>query len=266
MELKSMKLVCFSPTRTTKTIIQAVARGINYSHMELIDITCPGEREQKLQTYENELLVVGVPVYMGRVPAIASEWLQGLEANNTPAVCIVVYGNRAYENALLELKDTLAKCGCKAIAGAAYIGEHSFSSTDTPIAEFRPDQQDLIHAELFGRKIKEKLLTIPSVDLISNIDIPGSYPYGGVTDLWSVDFISISNECIQCGICVKGCPVNAIDSENIFMIDKVKCITCCACIKACPQKARTMKQGPVKDAAGRLNKLYKDRKIPVSFI
>lgn len=266
MEVKSIKLVCFSPTGTTKTIIQAVARGFNHSNMELIDITCPGERERQLQTHENELLIVGVPVYMGRVPAIVSEWLQGLKAYKTPAVCIVVYGNRAYENSLLELKNILTNCGCNAVAGAAYIGEHSFSSSEIPIAEFRPDQEDLMHAELLGRSIKEKLLTISSVDQIPDLNIPGSYPYGGVTELWSVDFIAISNECIHCGICTQGCPVGAIDPGNIYMIDKVKCITCCACIKNCPQKARTMKPGPVKDAAVRLNKLYKERKIPVSFI
>ncbi|MGE5409934.1 MAG: EFR1 family ferrodoxin [Clostridiales bacterium] len=266
MEIKSVKLVCFSPTGTTKTIIQSVARGINNSNIELLDITCPRERERQLQTYEDELLIVGVPVYLGRVPAIVSEWLQGIKAYSTPVVCVVVYGNRAYENALLELKDILTKCGCKAVAGAAYIGEHSFSSKETPIAEFRPDKEDLSHAELFGRNIKEKLMAISSVDHIPNLTIPGSYPYGGITELWSVDFIAIGEECTKCGICAQVCPVNAIDSENINIIDKVKCITCCACIKNCPQKTRTMKAGPVKDAAIRLNKLYKERKMPESFI
>jgi ferredoxin len=204
-----------------------------------------------------------------RAPAAGrpdGEWLQGLKAYNTPVVCIVVYGNRAYENALLELKDILTKCRCKAVAGAAYIGEHSFSSSEIPIAEFRPDKEDLIHAELFGGNIKEKLLTISSVDHIPNLNIPGSYPYGGITELWSVDFIAIGEDCIQCGICAQVCPVNAIDADNINMIDKVKCITCCACIKNCPQKARTMKPGQVKDAAVRLNKLYKERKMPELFI
>jgi ferredoxin len=266
MNVQSLKLVCFSPTGTTKAIIQGVACGINQSTVELIDITKPNARKQQLQTTENELLVVAVPVYMGRVPALLNEWLHAIKALNTPAVCIVVYGNRAYDNALLELKDILIKCGCKPIAGAAFIGEHSFSSSETPTAENRPDASDLNHAELFGRKINEKLLSISSIDHISDINIPGNYPYGGVTELWSVDFIAISNECTQCGICAEGCPVGAIDSENSNLIDKEKCITCCACIKNCPQKARTMKTGLVKDAAIRLNTLYKERKEPVFFL
>lgn len=265
MKLQSLKLICFSPTGTTKAVIQAVGRGINYSNVELIDITKPNARKQQLQTSENELLVVAVPVYMGRVPALLSEWLSEIKAHNTPTACIVVYGNRVYDDALLELKDILIKCGCIPIAGAAYIGEHSFSSSETPIAEARPDASDLNHAELFGRKINEKLISVSSVGQISDINIPGKYPHGGITALWSVDFVSISNGCTQCGICAENCPVGAIDSENSNLIDTKKCISCCACIKKCPQNARTMKPGLVKDAAVRLNKLYKERREPVFF-
>lgn len=266
MKIQSLKLAYFSPTGTTKTIIQSVAQGINQRTVELIDITKPDARKQQLQTSESDLLVVAVPVYMGRVPAILIEWLQAIKARNTPTVCIVVYGNRVYDDALLELKDILIKRGCVPIACAAYIGEHSFSSSETPIAEARPDATDLKHAELFGRKIRETLLSVSSVDHITDINIPGNYPYRGDSKLWNVDFIAISNACTQCGICTDGCPVGAIDSENSNWIDKEKCITCCACIKNCPQNARTMKTGLVKDAAMRLNKLYKERKEPVFFL
>jgi ferredoxin len=266
MEIQSLKLVCFSPTGTTKSIIQAIAAGINQSNAELLDITKPNARKKRFQTSPNELLIVAVPVYIGRVPALLNEWLHAFKADRSPTVCVVVYGNRAYNDALLELKDILINRGCIPIAGAVFIGEHSFSSSETPIAEARPDAIDLNYAELFGHKISEKLLSVSSVDQILDINIPGNYPYGGVTKLWSVDFIAISNECTQCGICAEGCPVGAIHLEKISLIDKEKCITCCACIKNCPQKARTIKTGPVKDAAIRLNKLHKERKEPVLFL
>ena len=267
MKIQSLKMVCFSPTGTTKAIIQGIASGINQRPIELIDITKPDARKQQLQTSENELLVVGVPVYMGRVPALLMEWLHAIKAHNTPAVCVVVYGNRVYDNALLELKDILIKCGCKPIAGAAYIGEHSFHSAELPAAsEGRPDVSDLNHAELFGRKIIEKLLSVSSVDHISDINIPGKYSYEGVTELWSIDFIAVSNDCTECGICAEGCPVGAIDSDKSNLIDKGKCTLCCACIKRCPQKAKTMKPGLMKDAAIRVNEMFQERKEPEFFL
>jgi ferredoxin len=266
MKLESAKLVYFSPTGTTKAVVQEIARGINPSTVEQIDITTPGARLQPLRTSENELLIIGVPVYMGRVPALLNEWLHAISAQNTPAVCVVVYGNRVYEDALIELKDILTRCGCTPIAGAAYIGEHSFSTDETPTAKDRPDARDLHHAESFGRKIQEKINTVPSVDQISLVNIPGCHPYRGDSRLWTVDFIEVSDACIQCGICAEGCPVGAIDPEHSNVIDTKKCITCCACIKHCPKHARTMKPGLVKDASLRLNTLYKERKEPEYFL
>jgi ferredoxin len=258
--------VFFSPTGTTRSIVQSVARGIDLGPAETIDITRPGARRGQLQTSADELLVVGVPVYMGRVPALLHDWLHAIEARNTPAVCIVVYGNRAYENALLELKDTLTGRGCVPIAFAAYVGEHSFSSPETPTAQGRPDAEDMNHAETFGRKVSEKLLSIPSVDRIPEVNVPGSYPYGGITELWSVDFIAVGDECTQCGTCAEVCPVGAVDPEDSSLIDRERCITCCACIKSCPQNARTMKAGAVRDAALRVAERNRERKEPELFL
>jgi ferredoxin len=274
MKIPSLKLVYFSPTGTTKAVILEIARGINHNNVECIDITRPDVRKQPLQTSESDLLIVGVPVYMGRVPALSSEWLHTIQAHNTPAVCVVVYGNRAYDDALIELKDILAGRGCKLIAGAAFIGEHSFSTAETPTAVGRPDATDLKHAELFGQKILKKLQSVTSADQISEVKIPGCHPYRGEpihpyrrdSIFWNVDFIAVSDACIQCGTCAEGCPVGAIDPENSRAIDTEKCITCCACIKHCPKHARTVKPGLVRDASLRLNTLFKERKEPEYFL
>ena len=84
MKIQSVKLVYFSPTGTTKAAVRGIARGIPCSSVEERDITRPDAREQSLQTSEQDLLIVGVPVYMGRVPALAAQWLQKLQAQNTP--------------------------------------------------------------------------------------------------------------------------------------------------------------------------------------
>jgi len=266
VRIRKLKLVCFSPTGTTKRILRGIGQGIDHGAAELIDLTLPGSRNHKLQTTEEDLLVVGVPVYMGRVPSILLEWLNGINAMGTPAVCVVVYGNRAYEDALIELEEILVERGCIPIAGAAYIGEHSYSSSSIPIAKGRPDKSDLDHAEYFGQKINDKLKSFISLDKIPELIVPGNRPDGKATRIWSLDFIAVSDECIQCGTCSENCPAGAIDATRSYLIDKEKCITCCACIRNCPQKARTMKSGPVKDAAIRLGSLYKMRKEPEYFI
>jgi ferredoxin len=274
MNIQSLKLVYFSPTGTTKTVVEGIARGTSLSRGEWNDITRPDAREQPLQTADDELLIVGVPVYMGRIPAHVTEWLRTFKANNTPAVSVVVYGNRAYEDALVELNDILAGCGCRPIAGAAFIGEHSFSTAETPTAVGRPDAGDLNLAAVFGQKIQEKLSTVPSADRIPELAIPGGHPYRGEpchpyrrdTPFWNVDFIAVSDACTRCRACATGCPVGAIDPENSRAIDTETCITCCACIKHCPRHARTIKPGMVADASLRLHTLYNERKEPEYFL
>ncbi|KQC03077.1 MAG: ferredoxin [Methanoculleus sp. SDB] len=266
MKNESVKLVYFSPTGTTQAVVSAIARGMHPGTVEVLDITRPDARRQPLESAENELLIVGVPVYMGRVPALVTEWLQTMNARNTPAVCVVVYGNREYDDALLELTDILTQCGCTPIAGAAYIGEHSFSTDETPTAKDRPDAGDLRHAALFGQKIQEKLDGIASAERIADVRLPGCHPYQHDSKLWTVDFIAVSDACIQCGRCAEEWPVGAIDPDNSAVIDTQKCITCCACIKRCPANARTMKPGLVKEASLRLHTLYPERKEPECFL
>ncbi|MEF2146240.1 MAG: EFR1 family ferrodoxin [Desulfovibrionaceae bacterium] len=266
MKIDSVKLVYFSPTGTTKAVAQSIAHGINAIFTDIIDITRPEARRNKLNISGNELLVIAVPVYMGRVPELLSEWLHSIQADNTPTVCVVVYGNRAYEDALLELNTIVMQCGCIPIAGAAYIGEHSFSNAETPVAQGRPDKKDLNHAEAFGQKVREKVQYISTTTAIPSISVPGMYPYRKDSKLWTVDFIAVNELCAQCGLCAEICPVGAIDRQDSTKIDHEKCITCCACIKNCPQQARSMKESPVKDAANRLNKLCAEPKEPEYFL
>lgn len=266
MDIKSLKLAYFSPTGTTKSIVQAFARGFEHDTVEQIDATRPFVREKPLRTSGNDLLVVAVPVYIGRVPALLSEWLNAIEADKTPTVCVVVYGNREYEDSLLELQDVVKERGGIPVACAAFIGEHSFSSSETPIAVSRPDTADLQLAEKFGGRIRERLLPFSSTDQISEVIVPGKRPYRESEDIPSINFISVGDGCMSCGACAAVCPVGAIDDEDhSSSTDKEQCIWCCACIKSCPEGARAMKTGAVKDIAVRLSDMCKERKEPELF-
>lgn len=266
MNVESLKLVFFSPTGSTRSVAQAIADGVGQYRTEPTDITRPDVRKPGMQTSRDELLIIAVPVYMGRVPALLGEWLHALEADSTPAVCVVVYGNRDYEDALLELKDVVSERGAVPIACAAFIGEHSFSSSDTPIAVARPDAADLRRARVFGRQVGEKLRSTPSPTDLADVATPGNHPYRDLPALFSVDFIDVGDACMQCGVCAESCPVGAIDRGDSSARDKERCILCCACIKRCPEGARTMKAGMIKDIAERLSRTCRDRNEPAFFL
>ncbi len=103
------------------------------------------------------LAVIAIPVYGGHLPPLAAERLRGLQGYDTPAVAVVVYGNRAYENALTELAALAGAAGLNVIAAATFVGEHSYSSDRWPIAAGRPDADDLALAAEFGGRVAGKL-------------------------------------------------------------------------------------------------------------
>jgi flavodoxin len=178
MKINKCKCVFFSPTGTTKKVVNEIANGIGIKEKESIDFTKLAVRNQNQIPFENnELAIIGVPVYSGRIPIIAEKFIQDLKTEETLSVVVVVYGNREYEDALIELKNTCEKVGFKTLAGGIFIGEHTISSEKKPIAYGRPDEEDLRIAYNFGKKIKEKFELIESSNKICSLSVPGNPEY-----------------------------------------------------------------------------------------
>ena len=266
MNIQAVKLAFFSPTGTSKAVVQAVGRGIGHTNTELIDATRPKTRQKPLTASADDLLVVAIPVYGGRVPFVLHDWLRSIQVEQTPTVCIVLYGNREYEDALIELKDIFEERGGVPLAGAAFIGEHSFSSPAIPIAVNRPDQADLSLAEDFGRKVAKKLTALAAADQIPGLTVPGDKPYKDYQPIPPLDLIAVSEECTQCVVCAEACPVEAIPFDDGTQTDKDKCIKCCACIKVCPAEARSLKPSPLVDKAKLLSEKCAARKDPELYL
>lgn len=232
---KNLNLLYFSATENTQKYLRAIASQLNSDYNEY-NISSVKAREKKLEFKEDDLLIVGVPVYLGRVPELLINYFEKVKGNHTPAVFVVTYGNRAYDDALLELQDIFEENGFIGVAGGAFIGEHSNSKK---IAGLRPDQDDLNFAADFGKKIKSKINNIKKLKTVSELEVNGDYPYKERHD--SPDFApKTTAACIECAICAENCPVNAISFNNFKDIDKEKCINCCSCIQKCPVDAKYM--------------------------
>jgi ferredoxin len=236
-----VRLLYFSPTGTTRKVLQAIAGGLGVDKPTHIDLTLPRTRTGKGRKIQGGLAIIGVPVYTGRIALEAVRRLQRFKAHDTPAVIVVVYGNREYEDALLELQNIVTEAGFKPIAGGAFIGEHSFSTEGAPIAQGRPDNEDLDRARSFGMMVKEKLRDIMSLRGLSPIAVPGNFPYRERGPARKTSPETSDALCIRCGKCVEVCPVAVITlKEDSVTTDKEKCLLCCACVKNCPSGARRL--------------------------
>ena len=103
MIVDRVTLAYFSPTGTTRRVLEAIARGVGGREVQRIDLTLPGAKAPALSPTAGTLVLLGAPVYAGRVPETAVARLQRLHGEGAAAVLVVVYGNRAFEDALLEL-------------------------------------------------------------------------------------------------------------------------------------------------------------------
>ena len=262
MNINSSKLIYFSPTKTTKKIVESIAQGIQVDMVDQLDLTAPETRTRKFEELHDELAIIGTPVYAGRVPIDAVHRLQRLKAKDTPAVIIVVYGNREYEDALLELKDLAIDAGFKPVAGGAFIGEHSFANETTPIANGRPDTEDLRKAKEFGKMIRKRMRDIHALDDVPPLQVPGNFPYKDRSKQAKISPISQETLCTTCETCAKVCPTAAITVNDTVVTDPNACILCCACVKNCPTQARVMEEPRIEQIAKWLSTNYSKRKEP----
>ncbi len=235
----------FSPTGTTEKIVARIAQRLARNRdgsetIHSIDCTLPEARKKPISFDRQDLVVTGVPVYAGRVPNVLLKFLHTISGNGATAVAVVLYGNRHYDDALIEFTDILTSTGFHVVAGGAFIGEHSFSTT---LGKNRPDDLDIAVALDFADRIHEKLQAPgepPSVVVNGNRPYRDYYrikgPDGTVVSILKVT-PRTSDDCIDCKLCAEVCPMGSIDSDDVSRITGI-CIKCCACVKKCPVGAK----------------------------
>lgn len=254
MVVNEAKLIYFSPTHTSKQVANAIVRGAGITNVSMLDITHNGLEETVILA--STLAIIVVPVYGGHVAPLAMERLESIRGINTPAVLVVVYGNRAYENALVELDGFAMLHGFKVIAGATFIGEHSYSREKYPIAAGRPNEDDLRVACDFGQKILTKITDATALETLYPVDVARIrrprqplFPLfrflrkvialrRSQVPLPRTPWVEDADLCSHCGGCVKECPAQAVTKGDELHTNADKCIKCSACVKSCPMKAR----------------------------
>lgn len=229
--LKKTTLYYFSPTGGIKKVADALAAGLA-EEVEPVDL---GKRSLEINDPGDDVIVVAAPVFGGRIPALVSERIADLSGRGRKAVSLVVYGNRAYEDALLELNDTLSGLGFSVTASGAFIAQHSMAPD---IAAGRPDEEDLAEIQKFAGDILKKLGD-PGDAGSSQVKVPGDRPYKERTPVGAVPLSTAA--CVKCGECRKICPTGAaITAMGTIVTDKKKCIQCMACAAVCPNGARIL--------------------------
>ncbi len=260
VQVKQAKLIYFSPTGNVARTLRKIAAGTGLEVTEY-DLTPPAARWQKYAFTAEDLVFIGMPVYYGRIPAIAAEFFRGIRAENTPAVFVVSFGNRNYDDALAELKQCCEENGFIGVAAAAFVGEHAASPE---IALGRPDAPDDEKAFLFGRDIKRKIEGAADIDQVKDLQVKGRFPDGQGTNQ-SV-YPSTNDFCTGCGLCARECPVSAINPADPKEVDGLRCITCFRCIRNCPKGAKYIANDKFNKLVAKLVQICADRKEPEIFI
>ena len=249
-------VVTYSPTRTSYRIAQAVAEGIGIARRTDYDLTT--NRDTSALVLSHALCVVAVPVYGGLIAPVAAQRIARLQGQGSVVVPVVVYGNRDYEDALVQLRELLAAQGFVPLCGAAFVGEHSYSRRGMPIAEGRPDEADLLQARRFGQAAYVRLCRLldyttppdaeardfclthgqPLHSLVTAPPMRGNVPWK-VLPAPTPQMPVVGDACHGCGLCADLCPTGAIRMEQGRSATSLElCTKCCACVKGCPVGAR----------------------------
>ena len=238
----------FSPTGGTKKIVTAaaavLAQELNLP-VETVDFTQPAGRAGAILIPADALLVIGVPVYAGRVPNKLLPFVhEQIKGTGGPVVALVSYGNRSFGDGLSELVMELGGNSFCPLAAGAFVCQHSMVAE---LGTGRPDEDDLKQLRALAADAARRTREISDVSelaapLVEGNTPPGSYYRPLEADGKPANFLKAKpktdpDKCIRCGLCAKVCSMGSIDPDDVSSVPGI-CIKCQACVKHCPKGAK----------------------------
>ncbi len=264
--MKRIGIIVFSPTGTTEQNCMAIAEAIPDSRAEILNITYPGGRQVFLAEPASlvdpyDRIIVGAPVYAGKIPAFAREILEQIPGKGRPATVVAVYGNRDYGIAVKTLADILSASGFVVDSAGAFIGEHSYSEA-IPVAVGRPDELDLQKAREFGSRLGSVHQALSPDQIPVQQDM-----FTRMKGEMGISPRHHPEQCEECGTCAENCPTGIINASGEFISRQAikTCLGCLSCVDSCPHNARRFEPNFIERTMGgmTLKPLVNQRKEPI---
>lgn len=254
-------IILFSPTGGTEKVAQALEQEMKTAgfldEIVKVDLSDRNFDFKSVNISAQDFALIAIPSFGGRVPALAAERLAFIKGNGTKSVLVCVYGNRDFEDTLVELQDIAHSCGFVSVAGVSAVARHSIVNQ---YGAGRPDDSDVRILKEYAKRIMEKVREGYGSDL----QIIGNRPYKKAMTMHLAP--KAGSKCTECGLCAEVCPSGAIDKENVKLTDKQKCISCMRCVAVCPHEARKINGGLKFLLSAVLKKACSERKENQLFI
>ena len=252
-----VNVIMFSPAGGTAKTAEMLARELG-TLTGAVDIAEPDVFYSGIKADPEAIAIVAMPCYGGRVPQLAAERFRQVDGSGAKTVLLCVYGNRAYEDTLVEMEDLAKERNFNVIGAVAAIAQHSIVND---FGAGRPDSSDAAKLKGFAQKILAK---IESGDM-SKPHVPGKRPYKKA--MGKLGLVPHATKgCLYCGVCAKKCPVQAIDIDKIFGASRRKCISCMRCVANCSTDVRKLNALELKIVETKIKKEASSRKEPELFL
>ena len=268
MKIRTVQGVYFSATGTTERVVTCVAKAaamVAGAEYKSFSFSLPLAREQLLEFTNEDLVVIGIPTYAGRVPNLLLPFIrEKILGNGALATPVTLFGNRNFDDALIELRDILQGNGFYTISAGAFVGEHSFS---TILGADRPDDEDMALAAKLGEETAKKIQHMYSPPAEA-IPVKGEVPlrpyytprdrHGNPINILKVKPKTNISKCVKCGLCAAVCTMGSIDPDDVSSVTGI-CVKCNACTKKCPAQAKYFDDEGYNYHRSELEEIYGDR-------